>query len=247
MKSLNFKEKFSKGKKVYAMAAVSLCLAAVATGIVWSQTVDRLEEALPDISTTKQVHRNQTDVSDPRDNEPTTVKSKKEVTTREHTTTETTTEVQPTTEEAEQSTEMPAAASVSTQQTFIRPHDGEIICPYSPDVPVHSETMNDWRTHNGIDIAVKEGDDAVSIGKGKVSKVLVDSAYGYTVEVDYGSFTARYCGLKQGESVGIGQSLEKGDSVGAVDTVPCEASTGPHLHFEIIKDGVEVDPIKALG
>lgn len=233
------------------MAAVSLCLAAIAIGIVYSQTVDRLEKVLPDISTTKQVHQNQTGVSDPRDAEPTTVKRQKEETVKKTTTTtaKAVTEDIALTDstQAEPVNTPSTAVTVVTEQTFILPHDGEIIRPYSPEVPLYSETMNDWRTHSGIDIAVKEGDEAVSVGKGKVSKVLVDSSYGYTVEVDYGSFTARYCGLKQGEAAGIGQSLEKGDSVGVIDAVPCEANSGPHLHFEIIKEGIEVDPIKALG
>lgn len=251
MKSFNFKEKFSKGKNVYTMAAVSLCLAAVAIGVVYSQTVDRLESVLPDVSTTKQVHQNQTGVSDPRDEEPTTVTGKNEITTKKPTTEKATTaeatSEEDDTAEPEYTEEGSTAVSVVAAQTFIRPHDGEIIRAYSPDVPLYSETMNDWRTHPGIDIAVNEGDEAVSIGKGTVSKVLVDSSYGYTVEVDYGSFTARYCGLKQGDSVGIGQSLEKGDSIGVIDTVPCEANAGPHLHFEIIKDGTDIDPLKTLG
>ncbi len=250
MKNLNFKKKFSKSRNIYVMAAISFCLAAAAIGIVYSQTVKRTQEILPEISTTQQVHNNQTGVSDPRDIEPTTVKSKKEITTKESTTAEPETKELTRTEASTENTETAttsAAVSVIAAQTFIRPHDGEIIRSYSPDVPVYCETMNDWRTHSGIDIAVKEGDEAVSIGKGKVSKVLVDSSYGYTVEIDYGSFTARYCGLKQGECVGIGQSLEKGDSVGVIDTVPCEAKSGPHLHFEVVKDGVEVDPIKVFG
>ena len=217
MKSSNFKEKFSKGKTVYTMAAVSICLAAVAIGIVYSQTVDRLESVLPDISTTKQVHQNQTGVSDPREVQPTTVRGKKEITTKKVTTTKTTTTESSssteTTQIPKETEEASTAVSVVAGQTFIRPHDGEIIRPYSPDVPLYSETMNDWRTHSGVDIAVKEGDEAVSVGKGTVSKVIVDSYYGYTVEVNYGSFTARYCGLKQGDCVGIGQNLEKGDRI----------------------------------
>ena len=248
MKSFNFKEKLTKTKTVYTLAAVSLCLAAVAIGIVYTQTLDRIEQTIPELSTTMQVHQNQTDVSDPRKLQPTTVKSQKEVTTSKATTTapssEAVTEAEIQTKDTE---EISTAISVIAQQTFIRPHDGEIIRPYSPDVPVYCETMNDWRTHSGIDIKVTEGDEAVSVGKGTVSKVIVDSSYGYTVEIDYGSFTARYCGLKQGESLGIGDNIEKGDSVGVIDTVPCESKSGPHLHFEIIKDGVESDPLKALG
>lgn len=254
MKSFNLKEKFSKGKSIYIMAAVSFCLTAAAIGIIYSQTIKHTKELLPEISTTRQVNNYQTNVSDPRifttEAEEDEAEYEQEADTEESTTEEATEETAGATEEEAEATEevtTSAAVSVIASQTFIKPHDGEIIRQYSPEIPIYCETMNDWRTHNGIDIAVKEGDEAVSVGKGKVSRVIVDSAYGYTVEVDYGSFTARYCGLKQGESVGIGQSLEKGDSVGIIDSVPCESKAGPHLHFEIIKDGMESDPVKTLG
>ena len=247
MKRFNFKQKLSKRKSIYTMAAVSLLLSAVAITAVYSRTMNSLEKNLTQISTTKSVHQNQTGVSDPR------VASTLQSTTA---LTEAATEAQPepdfsAEEEISEAQTMEAAAttapSTALQQSFIRPHDGEIIKAYSPDVPLYSETMRDWRTHNGIDIAINEGDEVLSIGKGTVSKVLVDSAFGYTVEVDYGTLTARYCGMKQGECVSIGQSLEKGDSIGVVEAVPCEAESSPHLHFEIIVDGEEKDPAKACN
>ena len=243
MKKYNFKESFSKGKTVYVMAAVSFCLAVIAIGVIYSRTMTTIEKSLTEISTTKQVNRNQQNVTDPRTTEKKTTPTT-EATTRATTTAQTATHNITTTAEDEQheSTTTTTAVSVVAAQSYIRPHDGEIIKAYSPDVPVYCETMNDWRTHNGIDIAVNEGDEAVSIGKGKVSKVIVDSAFGYTVEVDYGSFIARYCGLRQDGCVGIGQNLEKGDSIGIVETVPCEADSVLHLHFEVLVDGMNSDP-----
>ncbi len=232
MKKLDFSKKFSQKKTVYTMAAVSFCLAVLAIGIVYSQTMNTLERTLPELSTTRQVHQNQTNVTDPRLTTQTTQKITEEATT-----------LPPqTTAEKETAATTTTAVSVLAAQNYIRPHDGEIIRIYSPSVPIYCETMNDWRTHNGIDIAVKEGDEVVSVGRGKVSRVVVDSAYGYTVEVDYGAFTAKYCGMKQGECVGIGQSLEKGDSIGVVEAVPCEANSGVHLHFEVLVDGVQKNP-----
>ncbi len=222
------------------MAAVSFCLAVLAIGIVYSQTMKTLEKTLPDLSTTKQVHQNQTDIADPRI---TTTEAPTESTTRKPVTT--TNEPSTAISDREEPTATTTAVSVIASQTYIRPHDGEIIRIYSPKVPIYCETMNDWRTHNGVDIAVKEGDEVLSVGKGKVSKVTADSTYGYTVEVDYGAFTARYCGMKQGECVGIGHSLEKGDSIGVVGTVPCEVNSAPHLHFEVLVDGVYKNPAEA--
>ena len=248
MKKSDFKQYFSKPKAVYTMAAVSFCLAALAIGIVYSQTMQNLKKALPQVSTTQQVNVTQSGEDDPR--KVTRVNSTaaadttavtEEVTLPPATTVPVTEDAVATTAATEE-----ADTSVAAQDSFMLPHDGEIIRSYSPDVPLYCETMNDWRTHNGIDIAVAEGEEVLSVGKGKVSKVLSNATYGYTIEVDYGSFTARYCGMKQGECVGIGQLLEKGDSVGTVDVVPCEAESPLHLHFEVTVEGLYEDPMKIL-
>lgn len=250
MKKSDLRKAFSKPKTVYTMAGVSLCLAALAIGIVYSQTMENLQKALPQVSTTQQVNVAQSGEDDPR-------KVTRVTTTKAPATTNVTEEITlppattvPVTEDAVATTAAPtaeAAPAEAEQTDYMMPHDGEIIRAYSPDVPLYCETMNDWRTHNGIDIAVSEGEEVLSVGKGKVSKVLANAVYGYTVEVDYGSFTARYCGMKQGECVGIGQLLEKGDSVGTVDVVPCEANSPKHLHFEVIVEGLHSDPLKVLG
>lgn len=252
MKKSDFRKAFSKPKAVYTMAGVSFCLAALAIGIVYSQTMKNLQKALPQVSTTQQVNQVQSGEEDPRGvtrvtttKAPATTATVTEEITLPPATTVTATEDAVATTAAPEA-EAETEAAETQKNDFMLPHDGEIIRAYSPDVPLYCETMNDWRTHNGIDIAVGEGEEVLSVGKGKVSKVLANATYGYTVEVDYGSFTARYCGMKQGECVGIGQLLEKGDSVGTVDTVPCESASPGHLHFEVMVEGMYDDPMKVL-
>lgn len=228
---------------MYTMAGISFCLAVIAVGVVYSQNADKLTDDTTTAITTYQAGRNQQGESDPR-----------YTTSAQISTTQTVTVAQSKMQEVtEKNTgEAPVRATTSKEETtvqvqeFMLPCDGEIIREYSPDIPVYCETMEDWRTHNGVDFLVADGEEVLSVGNGKVSKVIVDSVYGYTVEVDYGSFTARYCGMKQGECVGINQLLNKGDSIGKVDEIPCEKKSGKHLHFEIIKDGDYADPIKAL-
>lgn len=239
MKKFKFFEKPAAAKTVYIMAAVSFCLAAIAIGIVYSQTMHTLEESLTVPQTTKQVHRNQSGESDPRT---TTVAAQKTTTASTSAKKEENSTQVATTTDAVTAT----ASQTAGTKTYILPCEGEIIRPYSPEIPIYCETMGDWRTHSGVDFAVKESEEVLSVGDGKVSKVIVDSAYGYTVEVDYGDFTARYCGLKQGECVGINQILNKGDFVGKVADVPVENKQGVHLHFEIVRDGDYADPIKTL-
>lgn len=249
MKKIRFFEKKAGAKTVYIMAGVSFCLAAIAVAIVYSDTVNKIEKELTVTNTTRQVNLNRENEPDPRYST-TLALSSTEATTSEQTTTEPTESQGDKTTVAKQSETQASAVAGTTEQvenqSFILPSDGKIIREYSAEIPIYCETMEDWRTHSGVDFAVKEDEEVLSVGKGKVSKVLVDSVYGYTIEVDYGQFTARYCGMKQGECVGINQLLNKGDSIGKVEAVPCESKSERHLHFEIVKNGDYVDPLKAL-
>lgn len=240
MKKIRFFEKPAGARTVYIMAGVSFCLAAIAVAVVYSGTMNAVEKNLTQVKTTYQVDRKQQNEDDPR---VTQITEKKEPSATQKITSEATTE------EASEATEAAASTEPSTaeKQSFILPCEGEIIREYSPEIPIYCETMQDWRTHSGVDFLVKEDEDVLSVGKGRVSKVMASSVYGYIVEVDYGQFTARYCGMKQGSCVGINQLLNKGDSVGKVGEIPCETMAEKHLHFEIIKNGDYADPIKALG
>lgn len=243
MKKLKFFEKPAGARTVYTLAGVSFCLAAIAVGILYSQTAESIEKITSVTNTTYQVNIGKQDEADPRYNgniEKSTTRASTSVTTEAATTALTA-------EEAEEESAVVATTSAAQKQSFMLPCDGEVIRKYSPELPLYCETMEDWRTHSGIDFAVEEGGEVLSVGKGKVSKVLVDSSFGYTVEVNYGEFTARYCGLEQGTTVGINQLLNKGDSIGKVGEVPCEKNSGRHLHFEIIKNGDYADPVKVLS
>ena len=107
--------------------------------------------------------------------------------------------------------------------------------------------MGDWRTHQGIDFLAEEGTAVKSIGNGKVIRVLADKSYGFTVEIDHGDFVARYCGLSQEKALKVDDRVNQGDTVGYLASVPCEALQESHLHFEVMKDGVRVEPLEAMG
>ena len=140
-----------------------------------------------------------------------------------------------------------AAAAETQRETFRLPLNGtKIQKDYSPTIPVKSTTMGDWRTHNGIDFAAKEGDKVYAVGSGVVTKVTSDEGWGYVIEVDHGSFTARYCALQQDGAVSIGKTLKKGDVIGTVAVSPLEQADGCHLHFECLRSGALTDPMEVL-
>ena len=122
----------------------------------------------------------------------------------------------------------------------------EILKGFSPEVLLFSETMQDWRTHSGVDFSADAGCEIHSVGNGRVSKVISDPQRGYTIEVDYGTFTGRYCAISQENAVGIDTELHTGDVIGTLADLPLESADPPHLHFEALQNGVSVDPMDFL-
>ena len=74
MKKIKFFEKPAGARTVYIMAGVSFCLAAIAVGIVYSKTINAVEENLTMTKTTYQVGLNQQGETDPRITENTSAK-----------------------------------------------------------------------------------------------------------------------------------------------------------------------------
>jgi murein DD-endopeptidase MepM/ murein hydrolase activator NlpD len=109
--------------------------------------------------------------------------------------------------------------------------------------------MDDYRTHNGIDIAASEGTPVKVCADGTVSDVYTDDLLGQVVVVDHGGgLKSIYANLSDQVTVKKGQDIEAGTVVGCVGhTAMCEVSIAPHLHFAITKDGNYVDPLITMG
>jgi len=98
--------------------------------------------------------------------------------------------------------------------------------------------------HNGMDVAAPKGTAILSVSDGIVSKVnqqfVQGKGYGRFVVVDHqNGFSSLYSQMDS-YSVKEGQRVSKGDPVGTIGT--SGLSTGPHLHFELKKDGGLVNP-----
>jgi hypothetical protein len=99
--------------------------------------------------------------------------------------------------------------------------------------------------HKGLDFAGPEGTKVTAVAAGLVIYSGERSGYGQMVEINHGNgLSTRYCHneqllVKQGDMVRKGQDLALMGSTGR--------STGPHLHFEVLKNGVQVDPLRFVG
>jgi murein DD-endopeptidase MepM/ murein hydrolase activator NlpD len=97
--------------------------------------------------------------------------------------------------------------------------------------------------HTGLDFRVKTGTPVVAAANGKIIAAGWDGSYGYRIQVDHGSgYITTYShlskiGYTSGE-VAAGQEIGKSGSTGN--------TTGPHLHFEVTKDGEFINPSKWL-
>ena len=120
---------------------------------------------------------------------------------------------------------------------------GEVIKGFSPKDPIKSETMNDWRTHSGVDISAGEGTPVRSIMDGTVKKLYSDPLLGNVIEISHkGGYEARYCGLTDTSVVKAGSNVNAGDTIGYIGKIPSESKDKPHLHLEVTIDGGYIDP-----
>ena len=127
---------------------------------------------------------------------------------------------------------------------FARPVEGEITREFAKDELVYSETLDEWIVHLGVDIKSERTAVVKSAEAGKVIAIKNDPRYGLTVIVEHvNGFKTVYSNLLTTEFVSEGEEIKKGQSIGTVgNSASFEICDEPHLHFEILKDDVNVDP-----
>jgi len=108
------------------------------------------------------------------------------------------------------------------------------------------ETENHARVHEGVDIAAPIGSDIHATADGTVLRAGLSQSYGNFVEIDHGDgITSFYAHMVRPAAVKAGEKVTEGEILGHVGSTG--HSTGPHLHFEIRKDGDHFDPALFMG
>ncbi|MAZ66330.1 MAG: hypothetical protein CMF25_04405 [Kangiellaceae bacterium] len=98
--------------------------------------------------------------------------------------------------------------------------------------------------HRGVDFAGKSGSDIVATGGGIVTWASKRHGYGLMVEVDHGNgLTTRYAHAKS-LLVDVGDIVEKGQLIATMGS--SGRSTGPHVHYEVWRDGRPINPAKFI-
>jgi murein DD-endopeptidase MepM/ murein hydrolase activator NlpD len=99
--------------------------------------------------------------------------------------------------------------------------------------------------HKGVDFAGKEDSEVISVASGVVTWASERYGYGHLVEINHGNgYTTRY-GHNNALLVSVGDSVEKGQAISLMGSTG--RSTGPHVHFEVLKNGAQVNPNKFVA
>ena len=100
--------------------------------------------------------------------------------------------------------------------------------------------------HEGVDLAGPAGQPVYATGDGVVESTQINfSGYGNVIIIDHGfGYKTRYAHLKE-IKVTAGQVVIRGDKIGTLGN--SGLSTGPHLHYEVIYRGVQINPWNYLN
>ncbi|HEV2285447.1 MAG TPA: M23 family metallopeptidase [Steroidobacteraceae bacterium] len=99
--------------------------------------------------------------------------------------------------------------------------------------------------HKGVDFAGNLGSDVVAVAAGVITWAGERSGYGKLIEINHGDgYSTRYAHNER-TLVAVGQTVKRGESIALMGSTG--HSTGPHVHFEVLHNGRQVDPLSFIG
>ncbi len=142
----------------------------------------------------------------------------------------------------------PSPSSPSSGSMFRHPVNAPsayVTNPFSMDALIYSVTLDQYMTHCGVDIEAPADSQVQAMADGTVTAVYVDDRYGNSVEIVHSpQFTAVYSNLSDAHMVETGDTVTAGQIIGGVGTTGLfESLEAAHLHLELLKDGVYVNPM----
>ncbi|HET7034638.1 MAG TPA: peptidoglycan DD-metalloendopeptidase family protein [Thermomicrobiaceae bacterium] len=138
-------------------------------------------------------------------------------------------------------------ARTATTGQFVWPTQGTITQPFGPTSLTLEPAYEGYaHFHQGMDIADSMNTPILAADGGTVVFAgWTDAGYGNCVQIDHGNgLITLYGHMAQTPMVHVGQRVAKGQQIGLMGTTG--NSTGPHLHFAVLKNGVWVNPANYL-
>ena len=132
---------------------------------------------------------------------------------------------------------------------FIMPVENPTTITEYSETMVWCSTLGRFQTHLAIDFYAEEGTPVFAAYDGTIEKIESSLLQGVTITIDHGNgLKTVYNSLADGDLVQEGQSVSAGDKIGEVSvTNRQEYKEGAHLHFEVLENGVIIDPVKYLA
>ncbi len=133
--------------------------------------------------------------------------------------------------------------------SFITPvQNGVLFKEFTDNTVVFNSTLGVYTGHMGMDFKGPENAKVVAVYKGTVKEITTSYLEGTTVKIDHGNgLITVYNSIEPIETLKIGLSVEQGEVLGTISTNnKQEYKDGPHLHFEVIENGVKISPLKYL-
>ena len=241
---------FISGRGFYVALAVCLVGAGSAAWVAADRTISNIENQVLPAPVEEKMEVPKTDPADKQ--ETPQVDSKKEVPKQEKSQNQSSSQQGSSTQpkpsaksSTSQSSSTPQVKSVTS--SFALPIKGEILGKFSNGELVKNETLQEWRTHNGIDIKCGKGEAVKSATDAKVSGVQMDEMWGMIIETETeDGYTITYYGLDKNKEIKPGDMIKKGDGIGVIGEIKCEQTMGPHLHLEIKQKDKYIDPLTLM-
>lgn len=144
--------------------------------------------------------------------------------------------------------ETPDEKPTVTVIVFDMPVAGTVIKEYVSAGVVYNQTLGVYSGHKAIDFGAEEGSNVVACYDGTIESITSGKLDGTTVIIDHGNgLKSVYNSIEVSEDLQAGDLIKRGDVLGTVSTNNRkEFKDGAHLHFEVLENGVKVDPKKYL-
>ena len=145
-------------------------------------------------------------------------------------------------------TDNPSDTPTVTVIVFDMPVNGTIIKEYVSAGVVYNQTLGVYTGHKAIDFSAEEGTSVVACYDGTIESITSGKLEGTTVIIDHGNgLKSVYNSIEVSEDLKAGDLIKRGGLLGTVSTNNRkEFKDGAHLHFEVLENGVKVDPQKYL-
>jgi murein DD-endopeptidase MepM/ murein hydrolase activator NlpD len=99
--------------------------------------------------------------------------------------------------------------------------------------------------HKGLDFAGEAGSEVLAVGAGIVTWSGLQDGYGWLVEVTHGNGLVTRYAHNARNLVNVGDTVSRGQPLAVMGSTG--RSTGPHVHFEVLRNGRQVDPLAYVG